>query len=111
MTSCGLKRSDNFADDAEKEKLVLDLTKSGWSRTEPRDTIKRSFEFKNFNQAFGFMTSVALEAEKRDHHPEWFNVYNKVDITLTSHFCNGISKKDIDLARVIDAIYSNSGKK
>lgn len=56
------------------------------------------------------MTRVALYADKVDHHPEWFNVYNKVDITLTSHFCNGISKKDIDLAKTIDNIYSTTGK-
>ena len=60
--------------------------------------------FKDFNQAFGFMTQVALKAEKLNHHPEWFNCYNKVDLLLTSHDVNGLSKRDVELANFIDKI-------
>ncbi|KND04368.1 uncharacterized protein SPPG_00097 [Spizellomyces punctatus DAOM BR117] len=67
-----------------------------------RDTIQKSFRFEDFNEAFGFMTRVAMQAEKMDHHPEWFNVYNKVDITLSTHDCSGLSIRDVELARVID---------
>ena len=69
---------------------------------EGRDAIVKQFKFKNFNQAFGFMTRVALQAEKMDHHPEWFNVYNKVDITLSTHACDGLSDKDVRLAKFVD---------
>jgi 4a-hydroxytetrahydrobiopterin dehydratase len=64
--------------------------------------ITRSFVFADFNQAFGFMTRVALLAERRDHHPEWSNVYNRVAITLTTHDAGGLSMRDIELARLID---------
>ena len=67
-----------------------------------RDELQKSFKFKNFGEAFGFMSRVALLAEKADHHPEWFNVYNKVDITLTTHDAGGISEKDFALAKEID---------
>ncbi|PHZ86031.1 4a-hydroxytetrahydrobiopterin dehydratase [Paremcibacter congregatus] len=80
----------------------------GWVPCTAGKTIERQFKFKNFNQAFGFMTSVALEAEKRDHHPEWFNVYNKLHITLTTHSSGGVTEKDIGLARFINDL--NSGK-
>lgn len=73
-----------------------------------RDAIVKKFQFKDFNQAFGFMTRVALRAEKMDHHPEWFNVYNKVDITLSSHDVSGLSQRDIKLATFIDAAYKST---
>jgi 4a-hydroxytetrahydrobiopterin dehydratase len=76
----------------------------GWQPVEGRDAIQRSFKFKTFNEAWGFMTRVALLAEKADHHPEWFNVYNRVDILLTTHDCNGLSARDVTLARKIDAL-------
>ena len=66
--------------------------------------ITRSFVFADFEEAFAFMTRVALIAEKRDHHPEWFNVYNKVDITLTTHDAGGLSLRDVKMARKIDAL-------
>jgi 4a-hydroxytetrahydrobiopterin dehydratase len=70
----------------------------GWQRLSGRDAIGKSFKFKNFRQAFAFMTEVALLAEKADHHPEWSNVYNRVDIVLTTHDAGGVSQRDIDLA-------------
>jgi 4a-hydroxytetrahydrobiopterin dehydratase len=66
--------------------------------------IEREFRFKDFNQAFGFMTRVALHAEKADHHPEWYNVYNRVRITLTTHDADGLSQRDADMARAIAAM-------
>jgi len=67
--------------------------------------LKRSFRFENFIEAFGFMTSIALLAERADHHPEWFNVYNKVDIALTTHDAGGLSARDVRLAKEIDLLY------
>jgi 4a-hydroxytetrahydrobiopterin dehydratase len=66
--------------------------------------LKRSFRFKDFNEAWGFMNRVALLAEAQDHHPEWFNVYNKVDIALTTHDAGGLSARDMRLAKAIDAL-------
>jgi 4a-hydroxytetrahydrobiopterin dehydratase len=66
--------------------------------------LKRSFRFKDFNEAWGFMSRVALLAEAQDHHPEWFNVYNKVDIALTTHDAGGLSARDVRLAKAIDAL-------
>ena len=77
----------------------------GWKKEEKRDAMTRELVFKDFNRAFAFVTQVALAAEKRDHHPEWFNVYNKVRITLSTHDAGGITQKDIDLARFIDEAY------
>ena len=79
---------------------------SGWSELDGRDAITRSFTFRDFNEAFGFMTRVALVAEKRDHHPEWRNVYNKVTITWTTHDAGGLTEKDIRLARVCDELHA-----
>ena len=75
---------------------------ANWSEVAGRDAIRRSFKFKNFAEAFAFMTRVALMAEKMDHHPEWFNVYNRVDITLSTHDAGGLSERDIKLAKLID---------
>ena len=75
---------------------------SGWSLLAERDAIEKSFKFKTFNQAWGFMNRVALAAEKLNHHPEWFNVYNRVDIVLTTHDCDGLSELDVKLAKRID---------
>lgn len=77
---------------------------SGWSAASGRDAIVKTFTFKDFSAAFGFMTRVALAAEKADHHPEWANVYNRVEITLTTHDAGGVTDKDVALARVIDAL-------
>jgi 4a-hydroxytetrahydrobiopterin dehydratase len=76
----------------------------GWSHQPDRDAIAKSFKFADFGEAFAFMTRVALEAEKADHHPEWSNVWNRVDILLTTHSAGGLTGKDIGLARKIEAI-------
>jgi 4a-hydroxytetrahydrobiopterin dehydratase len=88
--------------DAERGAALRDL--SNWSLVEGRDAIRRSFKFKTFNEAWGFMNRVALYAEKQDHHPEWFNVYNRVDILLTTHDCDGLSERDVKLAKIIDRL-------
>lgn len=75
---------------------------SGWTKVEGRDAIYKEFLFKDFNEGFGFMTRIALKADKMDHHPEWFNVYNKVQITLSTHDVSGLSERDIILANFIE---------
>ena len=80
------------------------LQLSGWSIVQGRSAITKSFKFKSFGQAFGFMTEVALIAEKMDHHPEWFNVYSRVDVTLTTHSAGGITDLDVKLAQAMDLI-------
>lgn len=74
-----------------------------WREAEGRDAIARAFRFKDFNEAFAFMTRVALLAEKMDHHPEWFNVYSRVEVTLTTHGAGGVTQKDIAMAKAMDA--------
>lgn len=76
----------------------------GWQEVAGRDAIHKTFQFKTFNAAWGFMSRVALLAEKQDHHPEWFNVYNRVEITLATHDCGGLSERDIKLATAIDRV-------
>ena len=75
-----------------------------WDHDEARDAITRSFTFADFSEAFGFMSRVALLAEKADHHPEWSNVYNRVEILLTTHDAGGLSERDIEMAQAIDAL-------
>ena len=87
--------------DARKTALAA-LT--GWKDVPGRDAIQKSFKFADFNEAWGFMTRVAMAAEKADHHPEWSNVYNKVEILLSTHDAGGLSLKDVALAKVIDGI-------
>ena len=77
---------------------------AGWSELTGRDAISRKFVFKDFSEAFGFMTRVALVAEKLDHHPEWFNVYKTVDVTLSSHDAGGLTDLDIKLAEAMNAL-------
>src|ERR1700731_2266211 len=87
------------------QKLTADVRKaamgklSGWSDVTGRDAITKKFTFKDFNQAFGFMTRAALAAEKMDHHPEWFNVYKTVEVTLSTHDAGGVTEKDVALAK------------
>jgi 4a-hydroxytetrahydrobiopterin dehydratase len=73
-----------------------------WTAAVGRDAIERSLRFADFNEAFGFMTRVAIKAQEMNHHPEWFNVYNRVDITLTTHDAQGVTQLDLTLARFID---------
>lgn len=74
-----------------------------WTLVDGRDAISRSFKFKDFNEAFGFMTRAALMAERMNHHPEWFNVWNRVDVTLSTHDAGGLTELDIKLAAAMDA--------
>ncbi|XP_023791844.1 pterin-4-alpha-carbinolamine dehydratase 2 isoform X1 [Cyanistes caeruleus] len=98
----GMSSQSHWLTTEERNQVLLDLKTSGWSELGERDAIYKEFNFKNFNQAFGFMTRVALQAEKMNHHPEWFNVYSKVQITLISHDCGGLTKRDVKLAQFID---------
>jgi 4a-hydroxytetrahydrobiopterin dehydratase len=85
-----------------EERAGLSRRLPQWTMVEGRDAITRSFRFANFSEAFGFMARVALAAERMDHHPEWVNVYNRLDITLSTHECQGLSARDIALAEAID---------
>ncbi|WP_321787683.1 MULTISPECIES: 4a-hydroxytetrahydrobiopterin dehydratase [unclassified Paraburkholderia] len=76
----------------------------GWHAVAGRDAIQRQFRFADFNEAFGFMTRVAIKAQEMNHHPEWFNVYNRVEITLSTHEADGLTERDVALARFIDSI-------
>lgn len=77
---------------------------TGWAEVQGRDAIARKFTFRNFNEAFGFMTRAALVAEKMDHHPEWFNVYKTVEVTLSTHDAGGVTELDVKLAEAMDKI-------
>ena len=88
----------------EDEKISTLTELSGWTLADEQDAITRKFTFANFNEAWRFMTRIAIEAERMDHHPEWFNVWATVEITLSTHECNGLSMRDIALARFIDKI-------
>ena len=84
------------------------LTKlAGWSEVAGRDAITKKFSFKDFNEAFGFMTRAALIAEKLDHHPEWFNVYNRVEVTLATHDAGGVTERDVKLAEAMNRLASH----
>ena len=72
---------------------------SGWKLVKGRNAITKTFRFKNFTEAFGWMTSMAFYAEKKDHHPEWFNVYNTVEVILSTHDAGGVTNLDLDMAR------------
>jgi 4a-hydroxytetrahydrobiopterin dehydratase len=76
----------------------------GWQAVDGRDAIRKRFVFRDFSEAFGWMTRVALEAEKMDHHPEWFNVYKTVDVTLATHDAGGVTALDVTLAKAMDGM-------
>jgi 4a-hydroxytetrahydrobiopterin dehydratase len=77
---------------------------AGWQEVDGRDAIHRTYTFRNFNEAFGFMARVALIAEKMDHHPEWHNVYRTVEVTLSTHDAGGLTEKDVRLAEAMDRV-------
>jgi 4a-hydroxytetrahydrobiopterin dehydratase len=93
--------TEKLAGQARQEALAR-LT--GWSEAKGRDAITKKFQFADFNEAFGFMTRAALVAEKLDHHPEWFNVYKTVEVTLSTHDVGGLTDRDIKLAEAMDKI-------
>lgn len=86
----------------ERTKALDDLPH--WDLDDERDALVRSFKFEDFSEAFAFMTRVAMLAEKADHHPEWSNVWNRVDILLTTHDADGLSRRDVAMAMAIDAM-------
>ena len=87
---------------AERAEALAELAETGWSEVEGRDAITKTFKFAGFMRAFGWMSEIAIYAEKMNHHPEWFNVYNRVEVTLTTHDADGLSALDIKLARKMD---------
>jgi 4a-hydroxytetrahydrobiopterin dehydratase len=97
------------------ERLSADSRKSalrelpGWNEVAGREAIERTFVFKDFNEAFGFMSRAALVAEKADHHPEWRNVYKTVEVVLATHDAGGVTKRDVELAKAMNAIASQLG--
>jgi len=88
--------------DAERNAALAKL--DGWTQVQGREAISKKFSFRDFNEAFGFMARAALIAEKLDHHPEWFNVYNRVEVTLATHDAGGVTERDIKLAQEMDRL-------
>ena len=95
--------SEKLSDTARKTTLDP-LIEAGWEMVEGRDAIQKTFKFENFVDAFGFMTRAAIWAEKWNHHPEWFNVYNRVEVVLTTHDAGGLSALDVKLARKMETL-------
>ena len=87
-----------------RDQALADLSEAGWALQDGRDAIEKTFKFKNFIEAFGFMTRAAIWAEKWNHHPEWFNVYNRVEVILTTHDVDGLSELDLKLAKKMDVL-------
>jgi len=88
----------------EREEALDMLRDVGWAKVAGRDAIHKTYEFRNFVEAFGWMTRVALWTEKLNHHPEWSNVWNRVEVTLITHDCDGLSALDVRLAKKMDAL-------
>lgn len=91
-------------DTVSRSTLIPKLNESGWKMVDGRDAIVKNYVFADFVEAFDFMTRVAVEAEKVNHHPEWFNVYNRVDVTLATHDCGGLSQLDVNMAKKMDEL-------
>lgn len=91
---------------AERDSDLANLIENGWSLVDNSDAIAKTYQFSNFITAFGWMTRAALQAEKLDHHPEWFNVYNRVEVVLSTHDAGGLTALDIKLARAMDRLAS-----
>ncbi len=94
--------------EAERKDFLIPLQVVGWNQVEGRDAIAKTFHFKTFIAAFGWMTRVAMHAEKLNHHPEWFNVYNRVEVVLTTHDAGGLTELDVKLARRMNALSGNA---
>ena len=90
--------------EADRKAALPSLGEAGWSAVEGRDAIRKVWKFKSFSEAWGFMSRAALQAEKLNHHPEWSNAYNVVDVTLTTHAAKGLSELDLELARRMDKL-------
>ena len=90
--------------DTARKTMLQPLLDTGWTLDDTRDAMRKTFKFSNFVEAFGFMTRAALWAEKWNHHPEWSNVYNRVEVTLTTHDVGGLSALDVKLARKMDGL-------
>jgi 4a-hydroxytetrahydrobiopterin dehydratase len=90
--------------ETERDAQLPALGEAGWGALPDRDSIRKIWKFRSFVEAWGFMSRAALIAEKMNHHPEWLNVYNVVDVTLTTHSCDGLSQLDIDLAKKMDRL-------
>ena len=88
---------------AERDTALAALNETGWELLEDRDAIQKTFKFKSFVEAWGWMSRMAIWAEKLNHHPEWFNVYNRVEVVLTTHDVDGLSELDVKLAGKMDA--------
>jgi len=86
-----------------RDAALAELTQNGWCLAEDRDAIRKVYNFDSFSEAFGWMSKIAIEADKMDHHPEWFNVYNRVEVILTTHNALGLTELDLTLARKMDA--------
>ena len=93
--------TDKLACD-ERSQALAALEANGWTLVEGRDAISKTFKFKSFIEAWGWMSRMAIHAEKMNHHPEWFNVYNRVEVTLTTHDAGGLSELDVKLANKMD---------
>ena len=89
--------------DAQRREMLDPLLDSGWKMVEGRDAIRKTFKFKDFSAAFGWMTAIAIVADKADHHPEWSNIYNRVMVLLTTHDAKGLTERDVKLAQAMDA--------
>ena len=90
--------------ESDRSRMLPPLGQTGWGAVEDRDALRKVWRFRNFSEAWGFMTRAALAAEAMNHHPEWRNVFNIVDVTLTTHDCHGLSDLDITLAQKMDAL-------
>uniref|UniRef100_A0A915PUX5 4a-hydroxytetrahydrobiopterin dehydratase n=1 Tax=Setaria digitata TaxID=48799 RepID=A0A915PUX5_9BILA len=106
IASQAQKAAVMILNEQQRKHLLAPLIDKGWKMVDGRDAIRKNLQFKDFSEAFGFMTRVAMYAEKMNHHPEWFNVYNKIEVTLTSHDVSGLSEKDIKLACYIEKLWN-----
>lgn len=89
--------------DAQRREMLDPLLANGWEKVDGRDAIRKTFKFKDFANAFGWMATIAIMADKADHHPEWSNIYNRVMVLLTTHDANGLTERDVKLAQAMDA--------